>query len=197
SNILGTAITDANGKIVFDGLVLGNYFIKETKALEGYVLDDKTYPVVADEDATNDNHDFINHLKRMDVRIKKIDSITGKVLRAAEFTLFDKDGKAITVVKTDKDGIAIFKDVAYGFEGYIMETKAPVGYILSKEKVKVVFNKDMKLDADNLLVIAYPNTPIQDDVVTGVAKPSNTIYTLTALISLGGIVALKRKKKHV
>ncbi|MEG1066647.1 MAG: SpaA isopeptide-forming pilin-related protein, partial [Erysipelotrichaceae bacterium] len=193
SNILGTAITDANGKIVFDGLELGNYFIKETKALDGYVLDDKTYPVVADEDATNDNYTFINYLKRISIKVKKVDSVTRKVLVNCEFTLYDESGTILEVAKTDANGIAMFKDIAYGFKGYIMETKAPVGYKISKEKIQIEYDDKTKINDNQQFVIEVENVMLPA-ILTSVGNSTNEL-SLIALLSCVILITLKKKNE--
>ncbi|MEG0345634.1 MAG: SpaA isopeptide-forming pilin-related protein [Erysipelotrichaceae bacterium] len=193
SNILGTAITDDNGKIVFDGLELGNYFIKETKALEGYIIDKKIYPVVADEDATNDNYTFINYLKRISIKVKKVDSVTKKVLVNCEFTLYDESGTILEVAKTDANGIAMFKDIAYGFKGYIMETKAPVGYKISKEKIQIAYDDKTKINDNQQFVIEVENVMLPA-ILTSVGNSTNEL-SLIALLSCVMLITLKKKNE--
>ena len=49
SQLIGTGMTDLNGQVVFPSLIKDKiYYLKETKAPEGYVASDKVYAVIAD-----------------------------------------------------------------------------------------------------------------------------------------------------
>ena len=55
--LMGTFTTDEEGKIVVDGLPLGNYYFKEVKAKDGYILDDSAIAIVVNGEA-NDSMDI-------------------------------------------------------------------------------------------------------------------------------------------
>lgn len=74
-----TGTTDKNGRLTFEGIPLGTATVTETKAPEGYALDDTahTYTVHADEvgkDGTveiNPGLDFIEHPIAFDIELEK------------------------------------------------------------------------------------------------------------------------------
>ncbi len=49
-DVVATKKTDAFGKIVFDNLPYGKYWLKEIKTLDGYILDSKPIPVLLGKD---------------------------------------------------------------------------------------------------------------------------------------------------
>lgn len=54
ANEVAKVVTDADGKIVFTGLDTGIYYVKETKAPEGYTLNDTVYRVIIDAEQDSD-----------------------------------------------------------------------------------------------------------------------------------------------
>lgn len=66
-----------------------------------------------------------------------------KGLPGAEFTLYDKDDKAIEKAVSDKDGIIIFeKGLKYENNYKFAETKAPTGYVLDDNRHTISFGAD-------------------------------------------------------
>lgn len=90
-----------------------------------------------------------DNIKTNGFQIKKVDSVDDtKVLAGATFELQDDNGNVITFytvdlqtaktsIATDENGIAGFYGIANGTY-YLVETKAPTGYELIGEKVKIV-----------------------------------------------------------
>lgn len=80
-----------------------------------------------------------------DVYIKKVDSVTGKLLKGAEFELykFDDLDTVYRTATTDENGIAVFKNVRLSDENVspyaIREAKEPKNYIKNPNKVQVEF----------------------------------------------------------
>ena len=65
------------------------------------------------------------------VRVAKVDQ-NGNLLAGAEFALLDKDANFLQTAVSDENGIATFHMLASG-EYTVQETKAPAGYLLSRE----------------------------------------------------------------
>lgn len=127
-----------DGIVLFKDILYGEYTIKETKVPEGYLISEGAIKVFVDKDKELYTYDVVNNRIKGSIIITKTD-MNGKLLEGAEFTLYDRNGKEVTTVISDKDGIAAFNDVDYG-NYTIKETKAPKGYILSKEQLEFKVN---------------------------------------------------------
>ena len=200
-NIVDKWITDGTAHAV-SGLDAGKeYIIKETKTPEGYMTAPDRTLVVSGEQ--NMDVEIKEQPVLTDIEVQKVDAQTKKVIRSKdfEFTMYsDAECKnAITTVSADKNaGTATFKDLRYGTY-YIKETKAPTGYLLSKEVKKVVVDDKLE-NVGKTYSFIYQDTPMP---TTGVKTGDGTdIQKFTALTGISGIVLLLcvililRKKKN-
>jgi uncharacterized surface anchored protein len=185
-------VTDANGKIVWENVDPGNYYVQEINSKDnpqGYKYSDKSYNVeVKSGEATLVNYhpegttggEIINHSTMGKIVVKKLDknnSALTKELKGAIFNIYkDKDytdfvGK-ITVGE-DGYGISDLLDASkVGTTYYLKEIKAPDGYVLDdslntiKGEVKVYpiqNEKLIKAKADkNINYIEFENTSHKD-----------------------------------
>ena len=200
-NIVDKWTTDGTAHAV-SGLDAGcEYILKETKTPEGYMtVPDRTLVVSGEQ---NMDVEIKEHPVLTDIEVQKVDAQTKKVIRSKdfEFTMYsDAECKnAITTVSADKNaGTATFKDLRYGTY-YIKETKAPTGYLLSKEVKKVVIDDNLE-NVGKTYSFVYQDTPMP---TTGVKTGDGTdIKKFTALTGISGIVLLicviliLRKKKN-
>ena len=193
--------TDGTAHAV-SGLDAGcEYILKETKTPEGYMTAPDRTLVVSGEQ--NMDVEIKEQPVLTDIEVQKVDAQTKKVIRSKdfEFTMYsDAECKnAITTVSADKNaGTATFKDLRYGTY-YIKETKAPTGYLLSKEVKKVVIDDNLE-NVGKTYSFVYQDTPMP---TTGVKTGDGTdIKKFTALTGISGIVLLIcviliiRKKKN-
>ena len=200
-NIVNKWTTDGTAHAV-NGLDAGcEYILKETKTPEGYMTAPDRTLVVSGEQ--NMDVEIKEHPVLTDIEVQKVDAQTKKVIRSKdfEFTMYsDAECKnAITTVSADKNaGTATFKDLRYGTY-YIKETKAPTGYLLSKEVKKVVIDDNLE-NVGKTYSFVYQDTPMP---TTGVKTGDGTdIKKFTALTGISGIVLLicviliLRKKKN-
>ena len=200
-NIVDKWITDGTAHAV-SGLDAGKeYILKETKTPEGYMTAPDRTLVVSGEQ--NMDVEIKEQPVLTDIEVQKVDAQTKKVIRSKdfEFTMYsDAECKnAITTVSADKNaGTATFKDLRYGTY-YIKETKAPTGYLLSKEVKKVVVDDKLE-NVGKTYSFVYQDTPMP---TTGVKTGDGTdIQKFTALTGISGIVLLIcviliiRKKKN-
>ena len=137
--------TDANGKCQWTGLYSGTYFLKETKAPEGYKVnvdssgkvEVKEVPVgikTTDITLTNaENSKPVSLKKSVNASQSCIDQIKGNPLYSlagAEYTV-SLNGKMVETLVTDTNGNATStKQYNIGDVLTIQETKAPKGYKL-------------------------------------------------------------------
>ena len=200
-NIVDKWITDGTAHAV-SGLDAGKeYIIKETKTPEGYMTAPDRTLVVSGEQ--NMDVEIKEQPVLTDIEVQKVDAQTKKVIRSKdfEFTMYsDADCKnAITTVSADQNaGTATFKDLRYGTY-YIKETKAPTGYLLSKEVKKVIIDDNLE-NVGKTYSFIYQDTPMP---TTGVKTGDGTdIKKFTALTGISGIallicmILIIRKKKN-
>ena len=200
-NIVDKWTTDGTAHAV-SGLDAGKeYILKETKTPEGYMTAPDRTLVVSGEQ--NMDVEIKEQPVLTDIEVQKVDAQTKKVIKSKdfEFTMYsDAECKnAITTVSADKNaGTATFKDLRYGTY-YIKETKAPTGYLLSKEVKKVVVDDKLE-NVGKTYSFIYQDTPMP---TTGVKTGDGTdIQKFTALTGISGIVLLicviliLRKKKN-
>lgn len=163
-----TLVTNKEGNIIIENLPVGNYKFTETKALEGYVIDNpdtesfdysrlKGYevkPIINKKGET----------KNVQVGLHKIDEETKENLAGVEFRLYLKSGDILTpvgkdendqyavgnqytdVFKTDEDGkIAVEKlpAPAPSDEYVFIEVKGLEGYHLNKDNYYPVKNNEV------------------------------------------------------
>lgn len=132
------ADTDADGKLTFTGLPLGDYLLKESKAPNGYEIN----PEYQDGKAItlNENMAVIKVVNKEtvpnSVELTKTDAQTKEALAGAKFRLEKTDGSVISENhETGMDGRFTVKDLPIG-EYQFVETEAPTGYQLDETPVK-------------------------------------------------------------
>jgi len=162
-----TKQTNAQGIVNFTDLKVGVYLL--------YVSDQAGYETIQptlisvpmwDETAKQMNYHievFPKHAPLPALHVRKVDYYDHKsILKEAEFTLYSDAActKIIKAEKTDpKSGIAVFDGLIYGTV-YVKETKAPAGYQLSKEVIKVTINDNWVNGDDKLRTIIFPDRPL-------------------------------------
>lgn len=138
-----TGVTNDSGLVKFSNLPLGIYYVKETdgpaqvtKPIAPFVL---SLPLT-DKTGSKWLYDVYSFPKNEtaygDVSVKKLDSVTGKPLEGAEFTLYDsKDGQNYTEYQTNittgSNGVAEIKSLPAQKYYKFVETKtSDASYIL-------------------------------------------------------------------
>ena len=196
NNIIDEWTTDGTYHVV-KGLKAGEtYTLTEIKTPEGYK---KASSIVFTVDQTQDMILTMTDDRILtDIQVNKIDSQTHQniVHNDFEFTLYS-DEKCQNPLKTIKaninKGIVTFTDLAYGQIVYLKETKAPQGYQLSNEVVKIVIDDQLE-GIGNIHSLQYENTRIPVIVKTG---DSSNIMNMVILAggSLGLMIMLKYRSK--
>ena len=205
--LVGTIITDKDGKAQITDLPLGTYKIVEKTAPEGFVLNEEAQTVtfeykdqktpVIEQTAT-----FENDRQKVEVSVVKQDAETETVVAGAEFGIYAKEdilAHEEVIVKADtllgkavsgEDGKAVF-DVDLPFSTYyIKELAAPAGYVSSFETLEVT----AKYQGQDVKVVelesVFKNQPTKvtftkSDITTGVELSG---ATLTVLDKDGNVV---------
>ena len=171
------------------------YILHEEKAPYSYELAEDIKFTVKDGQVITMKDEKI----RSYIKVNKVDYYDHKdILKVAEFTLYEDEActKKIRTEKTNtENGIAVFDDLVYGIY-YLKETKAPAGYELSDEVIKVTIDDRWVNGDDKLRTIIYPDRPLPaaGGVATGNdAKPF--LYLGLLIVSVSGIFLIRRKRK--
>ena len=214
--LLATSGIDEEGHLVHTPeLQVGNYYIKELATNSAYKLDENEYDFSIEQSndkavivPINEGKPIINKLKEYYVLVNKVDENTMKniISKEFEFTSFT-DAECKNPIETKqantKDGTVKFV-LNYGTT-YIKETKAPLGYSLSPEVVKVEVNdkglfvngKKVERSEDLLYSIIYKDS-LLPVIQTGAGSDSMLFIVagLGVLVSLIGILEYRRRNKN-
>ena len=161
-----------SGIYQLDGVEYGGYFLKETVAPAGYVIDENYYYFEIRENGeivnvSNDKSSdkFFNDVIRGNVNGLKINADDKTELQGALIGLFDADEteftekNAIETVTSDKDGSFKFTDIVYG-KYKVAEIEAPEGFVLSEN------DYDVNINVNGVTIeITIRNKPIKGNVL--------------------------------
>ena len=204
---VGTYKTDKNGNIaVFYLSRQKTYYLQETKAPDSYKLNNTKYYFYVDEkgafsvsdlNGTVEDGTFNvpfhgtmtitvkNEIDICNLRITKKND-NSKVLENAEFSLYsDKEcTKEIEKGKTDKNGQLNFDRISVG-DFYLKETKAPAGYRLLEDPIKISLK-----NVNGKFTFFVNDKEIKEDDKNNSLTLENGLYTgnLTVINSRGSIL---------
>lgn len=217
--VIETGKTNSKGKLSFkadlplsyDGEIY--YEVTEVKPAEGYYPNDIIIPIVSeyrgqDVEAVDNVKYVYNDAIKNYILVNKVDDKTLENIISKDFTFsLCKDENCDNVVKeysaNTEDGTALI-DIRYG-TWFIRETKAPEGYGLSEQVVKVELNSDglfvdnVKVETNEDLVYSfeYQNT-LLPVVQTGI-DDSMSLYIIIgslSLLGIAGVIYSLTKKKN-
>ena len=123
---------------VIDNLLPGEYEIKETSAPNGYYIDEESSTVIINESNLNVSKTITN--SKFDVRIRKVDKETGKVVSGAVLNILDSSNRVVETITTTDDYVSI-TDLGAG-RYKVVEVKAPEGYLINEEEKEFVLDKE-------------------------------------------------------
>jgi uncharacterized repeat protein (TIGR01451 family) len=125
-DVSGNYTTDAQGRILINGLPAGEYNVVERKALENYELDTSVHAATVTPGKRTTLQ--ITNREKAGLRLVKIDSITKKGIYNVEFMVFDSNNKVVGTYYTDNNGLIDFTDDLTAGRFTIRETRAAAGY---------------------------------------------------------------------
>ena len=194
--LLGTLTEKETGEYGMNDLFYGRYFIKETKAPDGFVLDTDVYEVVIDTDGkTYDVENkagvgFINEVMRGNLKIVKTSS-DGKV-KGFAFRITGANGYEI-ILETDENGEIFIEGLRIGdYTVSEMNNFASSMYVLPDDKTATVKSGATTIVEMHNVVRETPNTGEPDNL--------SLVLTLIGLSTLGiaasSFLRFKNKKKE-
>lgn len=132
---VGGLITNTNGQLEIDSLKLGHYRLIETKAPDGYMINNQPLEFTVSKNSQNQISEV--DLKMVDYQgsatLVKQDE-KGTPLAGATFKITDTKGKLIqTGLVSDDKGRVSVSDLAPG-KYFFVETKAPNGFVLNTHR---------------------------------------------------------------
>lgn len=152
------AVVNQEGKVRFENLPLGKYYVKETKAGNGFVLNTEEKEVELayqgqEQNVVYQEVEYTNERQKIEITIIKKDREKGTTLQGAEFGLYTKEeipyqdnsgnssvipaNQLIGKASSGEDGRVIFNHDSLPLgKYYIKELVAPKGYAINPERVE-------------------------------------------------------------
>ena len=165
----GKFTTDSTGSILIENIAPGTTLVvKETRAKDGYVLDDapQTAKIKAGETVTLE----FRNAPKGNLVINKLDSVTGKPLEGVQFKITYTDGRFVDaeggklssngLYVTDKNGQIILNKIT----GTIMVTEVQTipGYSID-ENTRI---QTVVVNPDDTQTLTFTNTPVGGLIIT-------------------------------
>ena len=146
--------TSTTSSHVIKNLPNGTYTLQETKAPDGYVLNDQVVEFTITDTNRNISIRFRNKELEKNATIIKIDSITKQPVSGATLVVKDSEGNVIEefVTTTEPHKLTDLEDGTYTVE----ETKAPAGYEKTDEIYEFTVDKDYRD-----VTVTIENKPIE------------------------------------
>ena len=178
---LGEFSTNDLGIIKLTGMEPGTYYIKETQAAEGYVLDATVREVTVYWGKTTTVE--VKNMPMATLRLKKIDSVTGKPLMGAGFILYDAKNNIVGEYTSDENGLIQFPRSLPAGQYKLKEIKSPDGYVLLDKPITIT------LKSGETQEIEIPNDPVRGKIqIVKKSADDNAITKKKAGAVLAGAV---------
>lgn len=141
-NPIFEGFTDENGKIIFNELEEGKYYIQEFQAPDRYHIDESLIEFEVTSEGGVVKAEMKDKLMVGKIKIVKVDSADhDKVLENCEIAVYDEDMNEVFRGKTDENGVLITGDLPLG-KYYYKELQVPNSkYVLDENTYEVVIEE--------------------------------------------------------
>ena len=158
--------TSSEGKLVFDELELGKYWLVEISQLPTYIPIEPIFFEITPDDTEHDFGDTVGQYLKLNVintripasiKVVKTDNETAKPIEGVTFELTD----GITTVQgvTNKDGIITFENLKRGVK-YTLKEVATVGdYILNDNPIEITIS-----EVDTVIEVNMVNSKMKGQI---------------------------------
>lgn len=185
---------------VIDGLSSGTYYLIETQAPTGYVINQEKIKFIITDKTVEEKVEMTNKLNI--VKISKLNSADKQLLPGATLQIEDAEGNIVKYCTDEKGNTGVeciwtSTDKVYEIEGmpvgtyYLVETSSPEGFELNSNKIEFTVNgtdEIIEVIMENQLEVKVPDT----------LSSRSTLLLAIAMfdIALGiGIVTYVKKNK--
>ncbi|WP_242475763.1 SpaA isopeptide-forming pilin-related protein [Bacillus cereus group sp. N6] len=128
-------VTNEKGIAKVENLPFNKYFFKETKGIEGYLVNETKYPFEISEQGkiltfTVENKEVKGHVQLLKVDAENPD----QKLAGVKFLLQNSEGKTVSEHTTDEHGLIQVENLPFGMYTFV-EKKTLENYVLAKEPI--------------------------------------------------------------
>lgn len=187
------------GVYLLENLEYGKYFLKETAAPDGFIINENVYPFSIENDGetieisnTEVGKGFINKPKKGAVEITKTDVSTGELIPNCGIEILDKDGNVVVQGRTDENGVVTFEMLRAG-DYFYREFDAPDGYILDENSYPFTIKENGEIVKCQMTNTKIPHQPTP---YTGDNGSNLLAWIMIGLsLAIGSVLFIIRKKK--
>lgn len=189
---VATLTTDKNGEATTSELEYGNYTIKETKASEGYVINDKVEKVNITVNGKTEERTFEDNRIKTPVVFSKTDVSTGDLVKGAKIKITCIEGLnkgqtfEFTTSDNEEDNTFPLEYGTYTFE----ETQAPEGYVLSTEVGTFKISENGYDEKGNIITDKIVKANLENKRITGKVDFTKTDVSTGEIIE-GAVIKIE------
>lgn len=144
-NEITTITTNEKGLAGVKNLPLGTYYYQEVKAPDYVMIDNGVYEFKLETKDQIVRKDIVNEKVKGSLKITKVND-DDRAIANVKFNILDENKNLVETVVTDKDGIAVSKELTPGTY-YYKEVEVPNGYVLDSNEYKFEITSEGKLVA--------------------------------------------------